>query len=272
MHPILFRLGSYTVYSYTVAVTLGIIVGTWLAHRAARTRTLLAPEAVLDAGFWVLVGGILGGRAGYVLANWAYFAAHLDRALAFTGGGLSWHGALAGAAAAFAFWFALRKRFGPRVPDWRDLADSIAPGAALGCALGWLGCLLAGAAYGAEAVGVAPPLSLLAADMRDIYGVDQVRFFTQPLMIGWCIFLWGLLQARRETSRGTGIALFLVLYALADFAVAFLRGDGTWRSGLWLSQWASLAEICVAIGLGAYVLTREDRLPAIGSPVSRQVK
>lgn len=264
MVPILFRLGSYTVYSYTVAVALGMVAGTWLAYQAARARTA-APETVTDAGFWALVGGLLGGRAGYALANWAYFAAHVDKALTFAGGGLSWHGALGGATVAIAIWVALRKRVGPPVPDWRDLVDALAPGVAFGCALGWLGCLLAGAGYGAEAAGAGPPLSWLAADLPDIYGVDQVRFVTQPLMIAWCLLLWALLQARRTiVPRGASMALYLALYALADFAVAFLRGDGTWRFGLWLSQWANVAEVCVAIALGVYVFTRKDRVSGSG--------
>jgi len=271
MYPILFRLGSYTVYSYTVAVALGLVTGTWLAYRAARAR-IAAPGAVIDACFWALVGGILGGRAGYVLANWAYFAAHVDRALTFTGGGLSWHGALAGAAVAIAIWVALHNWVGPPVPDWRDLIDALAPGVAFGCALGWIGCLLAGAGYGAEAAGAGPPLSWLAADLSDIYGVDQVRFVTQPLMIAWCLLLWALLQARRRMPRGAGMALYLALYALADFGVAFLRGDGTWRFGLWLSQWANIAEVCVAIGLGAIVWTRRDKLSANGPDVAGPIE
>jgi phosphatidylglycerol:prolipoprotein diacylglycerol transferase len=143
------------------------------------------------------------------------------------------------------------------MPGWRDLADAIAPGMALGGAFSWLGCLLAGCAYGAEAGGYAPPLSWLAADLPDIYGVEEMRFVTQPLMIAWCLLLWALLWGlRRRLRRGSAFGLYLLLYALADFGVAFLRGDGTWRLGLWLSQWFSLVEVCMAIGFILYVAVR----------------
>jgi phosphatidylglycerol:prolipoprotein diacylglycerol transferase len=263
MYPILFHVGSYTVYSYSVALAVGLIAGAWWAFRTAKAR-LADPTAVIDASFWALVGGLPGGRAGYVLANWAFFGDHLDKALAFRGGGLSWHGALIGAGVAIAAWFAIRSRFMPPLPDWRDLLDSLAPGVALGSAFGWLGCWLTGACYGAKAAGYAPPLSWLTADLRDIYGVDQVRFLTQPLMLAWCLLLWALLWAhhtapRRTLPRGADAVLYLLLYAAADFGVMFLRGDGTWRSALWLSQWVNVAEMCIAIGLGAYIWTREDR-------------
>ena len=259
MFPIVLRIGSYTLFSYTLSLVVGMLAGAWVAHYLAR-KGLSAPSIVLDAGFWALLGGLLGGRAGYVVANWAYYADHLDQGLALWEGGLSWHGALVGGCAALAIWAVVRRRYHPPVPDWRDLSDLIAPGAALGGAFGWLGCLLTGSAYGAEAGGYAPPLSWLTADLPDIYGVDGVRFLTQPMMILWCVLLWvALWRTHRRLPRGLSFALYLLSYALADLGMGFLRGDGTWRYGLWLSQWAAVVEMCVALALGAYVVTRSDR-------------
>jgi phosphatidylglycerol:prolipoprotein diacylglycerol transferase len=259
MYPILFRIGSYIVYSYTVALVAGMITGAWMAYRLARGE-LPDPSIVLDAGFWVLLGGLFGGRAGYVVSNWAYYVDHVDKALSLREGGLSWHGALLGGYLFVVVWYVLRSRFKPPMPSWRDLLDTIAPGVALGSAFGWLGCLLTGSAYGAEASGYAPPLSWLTADLPDIYGVDGIRFLTQPLMIACCLLLWvALWGLRGRLPRGTSFALYLSLYALADLGVAFLRGDGTWRWGLWLSQWIAIVEACVAIGFGVYLWIRPDR-------------
>jgi len=259
MFPILFRVGSITVYTYTVVLALGIVAGTWVAYRAARGR-LATPAHVLDAGFWGLLGAILGGRAGYVLANWAYFSEHVDKAIDLRGGGLSWHGALIGASAAAAIWVAVRGRLGLPAPDWRDLFDAAAPGLAVGGAFGWLACLLTGAAYGAEAAGIAAPLSWLTADLPDIYGIDRIRFLTQPLMAAWCLLLAGGLWAVREKlPRGVAFGLYLLLYALADFVMTFLRGDGTWRLGLWLWQWFALSEMLFAAGILVHAYSRSDR-------------
>jgi len=264
MFPILFRIGSHIVYSYTVSLVIGMIAGTWMAYHLGRTR-LSTPSVVLDAGFWGLLGGLLGGRAGYVLSNWAYYVDHVDKWWALWEGGLSWHGALIGGCTAMAVWTLARGWLGPPVPDWRDLFDVISPGVALGGAFGWLGCLLSGCAFGAEATGYAPPLSWLTARLPDVYGVEEVRFLTQPAMILWCLllclFLWG---TWRQLPRGLSFALFLLLYALADFAIGFLRGDGSWRYGLWLSQWFAAGEMGAALLLGAYVLTRSG-----GSAVSK---
>jgi phosphatidylglycerol:prolipoprotein diacylglycerol transferase len=259
MFPIVFRIGSYTLFSYTLALVAGMLAGTWVSFRLAR-RSLADPSMVLDGGFWALLGGLLGGRAGYVAANWAYYADHLGQGLALWQGGLSWHGALVGGCAALAIWILLRSRLRPPMPDWRDLLDLVAPGAALGGAFGWLGCLLTGSAYGAEAAGYASPLSWLTADLPDIYGVDGVRFLTQPIMILWCVGLWVVLsRTHHRLPRGLSFALYLLSYGLADFGIGFLRGDGTWRYGLWLSQWAAVAEMGVALALWVYLMTRPDR-------------
>jgi phosphatidylglycerol:prolipoprotein diacylglycerol transferase len=266
MFPILIRMGSYTVYSYTVALVAGMAAGMIVCYRRAR-KQLSDPSVVLDAGFWALLGGVLGGRAGYVMANWAYYVDHLDRAFHVREGGLAWHGALIGGGMAAALWYVIRRRRDPAMPDWRELADVAAPGLALGGAFGWLGALLTGSAYGSEASGYAPPLLWLTADLPDIYGVSVVRFMTQPLMIVWSMALWGLLCGlRRRLARGAAFALYLLLYALGDFVIAFLRGDGMWRFGLWLWQWVALVEMCIAVGLTALIWFRRDRTMAKGAP------
>jgi phosphatidylglycerol:prolipoprotein diacylglycerol transferase len=263
MFPILFRVGSTIVYSYTVTLVIGMALGLVVSFRLAWTR-LQDARIVLDVGFWGLLGGVVGGRVGYVLANWAYYADHLDKAVSVREGGLSWHGALIAGSAAAALWYLVRRRADPQVPGWRDLADVAAPGLALGGAFGWLGALLTGNASGAEASGYLPPLSWLTADLPDIYGVDAVRFVTQPLMIAWCLALWGFLWGlRRRLWPGMSFALYLLLYALGDLAVAFLRGDGTWRFGLWLGQWVALVEMCAGVALATYSWTRADRELAI---------
>jgi phosphatidylglycerol---prolipoprotein diacylglyceryl transferase len=267
MFPVLFRVGSHVIYAYTVALVAGMLTAIWIAHRMAQSR-LASPGVVLDGGFWALLGGILGGRFGYVAANWAYYADHLNSALALRAGGLSWHGALAGGGLALLGWLAIRRWLRPPAPDSRDLLDAVAPALAVGGAWGWLGCLLGGCSYGAEANGYQPPWSWLTAYLSDIYGIQAVRFATQPVMIAWCLLLAVLLWSlRHRMPRGLGFALYLLLYALADFCVMYLRGDGTWRLGLWLAQWAALAEGGLAIGIAVYAWTRPDRKIAQSPPL-----
>jgi len=260
MYPILLRVGSFTLYSYTVALAAGLALGTWVTwSRAREVRARHDAAIVLDAGFWALLGGILGARLAYVAANWAYYVDHVDRAFDVSEGGLIWHGALIGGVATLAVWTTARRRRDPHGSDLRALLDLAAPGLALGGGSGWLGALLTGSAYGAEARGVGPLWVWLAARLPDIYGVDALRFMTQPVMIVLCVLLGVLLWAgrgRMQRYPGLCFSVYLGVYALADFCVWFLRGDGTWRWGLWLWQWVALVELGAAVGLGVYVWRR----------------
>jgi phosphatidylglycerol:prolipoprotein diacylglycerol transferase len=263
MYPILLRVGSFTLYSYTVALIVGMALGTWVTYRRACLR-LQDPAIVLDAGFWALLGGILGARFAYVAANWAYYVDHLRQAVGLSEGGLTWHGALIGGLIALLLWIAARRRRDPSGPGLRVLLDLAAPGLALGGALGWLGALLTGSAYGAEAGGLSPALGWLAARLPDIYGVVALRFMTQPAMIVACVLLGALLwvyRGRMQHRPGLSFALYVGVYALADFCVWFLRGDGTWRWGLWLWQWVALVELGAAFGLGMYACRERVRFP-----------
>jgi phosphatidylglycerol:prolipoprotein diacylglycerol transferase len=258
MHPVLFRIGSHIVFSYTVALVVGMALGTWVSYRLAQER-LSDPGLLLDAAFWALLGGILGGRAAYVVANWAYYADHLRQAFDLSAGGLIWHGSLLGGGLAIALWFLVRVGLDLATPDWREFLDVLAPGLALGGAFGWLGALLTGSAYGAEASGYLPPLAWFSADLPDIYGVSALRFATQPAMIAVNLALFAVLWALRKRLRGGLLfALYLGVYAAADLAIGFLRGDGTWRWGLWLWQWMALGGIVLSVGLATYVGCRSS--------------
>jgi phosphatidylglycerol:prolipoprotein diacylglycerol transferase len=212
----------------------------------------------------------LGARAAYVAANWAYYVDHLGKAVDISEGGLGWHGALLGGVAALAVWSAARRRRNPARPGLRALLDLAAPGLAFGGALGWLGALLTGSAYGAETSGLGPAIVRLSAQLPDIYGVVALRFVTQPFMIATCLLLGALLwvcRGRLQRRPGLTFATYLGVYALADFCVWFLRGDGTWRWGLWLWQWVALGELGAAVGLGVYAW-RQRRADPVGSGIA----
>ena len=93
MYPVLFRLGRFTVTGYAALVDVGLIVGTAVTCLAARWRDI-HPARALDGALAAALGGLTGGRAAYVAANWSYFQTHVRRALRPRDGGLAWHGAL----------------------------------------------------------------------------------------------------------------------------------------------------------------------------------
>lgn len=132
---------------------LGVIAGTSLAAWRAKRRGL-DPDLIFSLAFWMLVPGIIGARAFYVIEYWhttywpAYTApngglgALVGTVVNLTEGGLVVYGAFFGAVVGVLLF--VRKYKLPMLP----LCDLIAPSMVLGLALGRVGCLMNGCCFG----------------------------------------------------------------------------------------------------------------------------
>jgi phosphatidylglycerol:prolipoprotein diacylglycerol transferase len=169
------------VHTYGVLLATGFFCAASVAARLAReewrklewvdgkgfvdTEGPRRREQVLDLGFWVLVGGLVGSRVLFIIVNWKDYAKDLGSIFSL-GGGLVFYGGLIGAAgAAYAF---------ARVNgmDFLRLADLAIPTVSLGQALGRLGCFSAGCCWGGPAGSHAPlAVRFPSAGMaRDLFG------------------------------------------------------------------------------------------------------
>lgn len=258
MYPILFRVSGHPIYSYTVLLDTGLLLGLLVAWWQARQRgTADDAGTVVDAAFWTIVGGVVGGRAGYVLAQREYFAYHLKEIWQVWKGGLSWHGAFLGGVVALLAWHLLRTWLTPRPrdggprrmpPPLLSVTDALAPGLALGSALGWVGCFLAGVGHGVVSYG---PLTY---DLPDLYGVHARRFATQPVGAAWSLIVFFLLLlSGRRSRRGFNTFAYLLLAFGGDLLLAFTRADETLYWGLWRAGQAIDAALA-ALGVMGLIL------------------
>ncbi len=215
MLPVLVQLGPLTLYTYTVLVNLGVVLGLVMLYRRAPADL---KGSWVNAGLAAFAGGLIGGRFVYVSVHASYYAGAPFEALAIWAGGLSWPGATLGAVVGA--WLYTRWR---RQPLW-PVVDALAvPIAALG-ALTWAGCWAASCAYGVE---VDPTRFPLAVTAPDIYGLEVPRWPTQALGLLWSLAALGVVWAIRERRWRPGSygLLALSLVALGAFMLALTRGD-----------------------------------------------
>jgi phosphatidylglycerol:prolipoprotein diacylglycerol transferase len=251
---VLFHLGSFAVTGYAALVNVGLIGGVVIACLAARRRGL-EPIQALDASLAAALGGLIGGRAVYVAAHWAYYGDHLRRALRPWDGGLAWHGALVGGMIALSAYCAIR-----RTP-LRLMLDVLTPGVPLLAICAWLGCLLNGCAYGLETYpGQGLALSedegllwALSLELPDLYGIWVPRVAVQLLGAGWsAITLAVILVARRRTRfEGLVFPIWLTLYSVGSLGLGFLRADETLPIVSWRAD--QVADLALAL-IGATAL------------------
>jgi phosphatidylglycerol:prolipoprotein diacylglycerol transferase len=219
VHPVLAQFGSFTFYTYTVLIDLGLAA-------ALAALNLQAPPGKgwrwVDIGVAALVGGFVGARLLYVSVNADYYLPHIDEVVQVWQGGLSWLGAPAGAVAGA--WLYARQR---RESLWPVL-DALALPIALLSLLGWAGCLAAGAAYGYPvAAGQLP--DWFVSQAPDIFGLVMPRFPTQELGIAWSLVmllvLWITRRGQAPWPAGAFGAYALSQAALGVFLLSFTRGD-----------------------------------------------
>ena len=143
------------IYGYGTMLFLAFVFCTWLAVRLGR-REGISKERVQDLAVWIFISGIIGARAVFMIqyhdsnSSPLEFFKLWDGGLVFYGGPL---GAVIGYFIAYFLW--LRS---DHVSNWK-VADFIAPCAALGLALGRVGCLLNGCCYGNIAYESCPHIS-----------------------------------------------------------------------------------------------------------------
>ncbi|OJT18828.1 diacylglyceryl transferase [Archangium sp. Cb G35] len=110
--------------------------GQWVDTEGPRKQ-----EAMMDFGFYALVGGLVGSRVLFILVNWKDYARDWTQVFSL-GGGLVFYGGLIGAALA-SLLFAKQHHM-----EFMRLADLAIPTVSLGQCLGRLGCFSAGCCWG----------------------------------------------------------------------------------------------------------------------------
>jgi phosphatidylglycerol:prolipoprotein diacylglycerol transferase len=194
-------------------VALGFAAGVFLIYLRAKEFGVDKNKAV-DLFIIILLCGVIGGRALYVISNPAYYMTNPLAAINLSEGGLVWYGAFTlGLFAAALYMSVNRMRF------W-NVMDMASPYIALGQAFGRIGCLLNGCCYGIAApdgfpLGVVFPGSAVVRYPAQIYSSLAL------ILIFVILRLW---QDKRR-FEGEVFLGYLMLYSCKRFLIEFLRGD-----------------------------------------------
>ena len=218
-----FSLGPLTIRFYALCLIAGIIAGWMLGLRRWRARggSTETWETVL---LWTIPMGIVGARIYHVLTHLSdYIGPGINPWSVFFiwEGGIAIYGAIGGGA--LAAWIVCRRR-GARFPAF---VDSLAPGLAVGQALGRLGNWFNQELYGWP---TDLPWGLEIEPQYRLPGFEQYATFHPTFLYE---LLWNLLVAailigadrRFRLGRGKVFALYLALYGFGRFFTEGMRTD-----------------------------------------------
>jgi len=218
-----FSVGPVTVRFYALCLIAGIIAAWWLGLRRWRERGG-SQETFETAVLWAIPIGIIGARAYHVLTHLGdYFAPGINpwSALFIWEGGIAIYGAIgAGATAAWAVCRVRRASFAA-------LADSLAPGIALGQAIGRFGNWFNQELYGMP---TELPWALEIDPQHRLPGFEQYATFHPTFLYE---MLWNLLvvaillwaDRRFRLGHGKVFALYIALYGFGRFFTEGIRVD-----------------------------------------------
>jgi phosphatidylglycerol:prolipoprotein diacylglycerol transferase len=256
MHPRLFSLppfdlfgrhiGPLTLHTYGALLAVAFIAGLWVANRQAR-RAGLDAARITDMAVYVLIGGLVGAKLLLVIVEWPFYARNPRELLSVIQSGGVFYGGLLGALPV-AWWYARRHH----LDGWRT-ADVLAPGVALGQAIGRLGCFSAGCCYGRPTdvpwgIAFRDPYATRAVGTPLDIPLHPTQLY-ESLTVA-LLFLGLLWLARRKRFHGQVTAVYLFGYAALRFAIEFYRGDAA-RGTVFGGRFSTSQFIAILVALAA---------------------
>jgi prolipoprotein diacylglyceryl transferase len=259
-----FPLGPLTIRFYALCLIAGIIAGWIIGLRRWRARGG-SQETFESVLLWAIPMGIVGARVYHVLTHLSdYFGDGRNpwSMLFIWEGGIAIYGAIGGGA--LAAWIACRVKGA----KFAALADSLAPGIAVGQALGRLGNWFNQELYGWP---TDLPWGLEIAPEHRLPGFEQYETFHPTFLyeLLWNLLVAGLLigaDRRFRLGRGKVFALYLALYGFGRFFTEGMRTDpsetmfGPLRQNQFAAILISLAGLLLFVLLVKFRPGREDEV------------
>ena len=258
------------VFGYGLMMFVGFSVATLLASRRVGVIGQ-PPDVIWDMMMWVLIPGLIGARATYLVQNWNHVFAGkqgTDFLLTFVAlwdGGIVFLGGVIGGIVGIVI-FCKRREINPIA-----LCDVIAPSLFVGEGFGRLGCFLYGCCFGRAcdlpwAVQF-PPDSLTFDKLVERGTIPRDALMTIPLhptqlYSSFAAFVLAGILAwffRRRPFDGATMALAAILYGIIRFSLEILRDDEPprWGTGLTFSQLMGIGLVVTGVGLMVWCSRRK---------------
>lgn len=256
--PVAISLGPISVHWYGLMYLLGFAAAWGLAvRRSGVDASPVKRNHVDDLIFYCALGGVLGGRVGYVMFyNFDKFLQDPIWLIKVWQGGMSIHGGMLGVLVAMLFYARYLKL------SIGQLLDFVVPLAPIGLGLGRIGNFIGQELWGREAdINTVPWAMVFPADPTGLARHPSQLY--QALLEGLLLFIivYGFSARPRPCWSVTG--LFLACYGGFRFAVEFFRAPDS-HIGFdalgWLTrgQLLSLPMIVAGLLLIAYAYYMRD--------------
>jgi len=244
MHPILFKFGSLTIYTYGFFVFLGVLFGYFFCLRQAG-RENINRNIFSDIIFWTLIFSFVGARVFYIFSDFGFFLQNPLDVLMSRSGFVFYGGIVFGIITLYILSKIHKISF-------LKLSDVIIMGVPLAHAFGRLGCFSYGCCYGREThtfIGVLFPEDSPAGAL----GVPVIPTQLIEAFFLLLLFFFLLFVKKHKRFDGQILAVYLIFYSVMRFIIEFFRGDP--RGSVFLFSFSQFISIFLA-ALGVFLYLR----------------
>ena len=256
MDPVIVDLGPFAIEWHGITTVLALLSGLALTVFLARKNDIKAEQIVAPL-FVAIIAGIIGSRLFHVIDQWEYYSQHLTQILRVWRGS-SIIGAVVGGAIGAAIY--------AKIAGWSwtrlgKLADVAAPGSILAMAIGRVGCLINGDAYGTP-TGLSWGLTYTHPNHTATTRVaPYVGHPTPAYEIIWDMLVFAFLMVFRKRLRPASVTywLYLTLYSLGRFLITFVRVNDPYLWGLKQAQVVTLFIMILVVPLLIYLIWNREK-------------
>jgi phosphatidylglycerol:prolipoprotein diacylglycerol transferase len=251
MDPNLFSVGPFVMTWHGIFSVLAIYVAVRICLYGFAARGVQLGNTETFA-IVTIAGGIIGARLFYVIDHLGYFVERPLEVLAITEGGLAIYGAVIGGFLTVTVLCLLRGL------PYGHVIDAIAPGLAMGQAVGRIGCLINGDAWGARtdwpfAVIYTNPDAIIPHRLLNV-PTHPYPIYDMVMNLAIVAVLWRLRHL--QLPPGALFAIFSMLYAATRFLISYVREERVWLWGLQQAQVVALVVLVISTVALVWLLRR----------------
>jgi phosphatidylglycerol---prolipoprotein diacylglyceryl transferase len=270
MHPILFQLGSLTVYTYGLLVAAGVFLGLWYA-RGQAPRVGLSANRIWNLGIYMVFGALIVSKLWLLASDWSYYTAHPADifSIATLQSAGTFYGGLLGAMLTLALYTHFE-----RIPLLSAL-DTFAVAAPLAHAIGRLGCFAAGCCYGRPTslpwgvVFTSDAAGQIAGTPLHVPLHPTQLYEAAAEFLNFVFLVW---LGARQRFTGQMLGAYFILYGVERGVVEFFRGDpGRTLMFHGAMSFMQVASLCLIFAGSVLWWRGLRRIGVIGVPPARMV-
>ena len=256
------RIGNYTIAFYGIIISIGMLIAFLIVSKTAK-KFNINEDIFYDIFIIIIVLGIIGARAYYVIFKWDYYQIHMHEILDIRAGGLAIYGGIILGIIGIFIYCLIRKIQVIKV------FDLTAIGVALGQAIGRYGNFFNTEAFGEYtdnifAMRIRKELVSNSADIsRSLLlnpiveeGIEYIQvhptfFYESTLNIILFIVMFIMIRKKHKFD-GQIMATYFIGYGIIRFFVESLRTDSLMFMEFRISQIVSI--VLIAVGLLIFAL------------------